>query len=239
MWKCRYRWSPLSDLQPALAPPPPEPRLTKACFLASLLAAHRQYPLIKPVTLSLTVTLKKRTKVTLRSENRDAHQRCLSVFFELSPFFRATHVAALFYFMCRYCMQPSNESRALFSGVHGQRSWKSLDSFSKAHISELFCTKTRAGHQLGSLSEMQHIKGASWVCLVDLHSVSMEEPPLARGRRWWDTRRPLFYCSYCPQCFAKHYFYAPTWNEPHHMNQPLLSNYATWTSNYASKSFKV
>lgn len=31
----------------------------------SLLAAHSQYPLIKPVTLSLTVTLKKYTKVTL------------------------------------------------------------------------------------------------------------------------------------------------------------------------------
>lgn len=58
---------------PASAETSREPRLTKACFFlctGSLLAAHRQYPLIKPVTPSLTVTLKNQTKVTLCSKSK-------------------------------------------------------------------------------------------------------------------------------------------------------------------------
>lgn len=90
----------------------------------SLLAAHRQYPLIKPVTLSLTVTLKKQTKVTLCFKNKDAHQRCLSVCFELSPFFCVTHVAAVFILSAG--MQYSNELNALFFHLCGQKSWESF-----------------------------------------------------------------------------------------------------------------
>lgn len=107
MWKCQYRWHPLSDLQPALTSL--ELRLTKGWlfFLFCLfiysgtpadppppstqpprLAACSQYPLIKPVTLSLTVTLKMHTKVTLCFESKAAHQCCLSLFlWTVAPFF--------------------------------------------------------------------------------------------------------------------------------------------------------
>lgn len=67
MWKCQYRWHPLSDLQPALRLPVSwdSQRLVFFLCTGSLLAALCQYPLIKPVTSSLTVTLKNQTKVTL------------------------------------------------------------------------------------------------------------------------------------------------------------------------------
>lgn len=85
---CRVSMAPFV-WSPASSETFPEPRLTKACFFllckGSLLAAHSQYPLIKPVTPPLTVTLKKHTKVTLCFENMDAHRLCLSVSFELSP----------------------------------------------------------------------------------------------------------------------------------------------------------
>lgn len=98
----------------------PRAEAHKGLFLClstgSLLAAHRQYPLIKPVTLSLTVTLKTQTKVTLCFENKDAHQQCLSVSFELSPFCLCDPHASGFIIFCAG-MQGSNELTVLCSST--------------------------------------------------------------------------------------------------------------------------
>lgn len=78
--KWRYRWHLLSDLKPVPRLPWSSDSQRLVYFLYfffyppsayKLLAAHSRYPLIKPVTLSVGVTLKKYTNLTLCFETKD------------------------------------------------------------------------------------------------------------------------------------------------------------------------
>lgn len=107
-----------------------ELRLTKGCIVffvffsflflctASLLAAHSQYPLIKPVTLSLTLTLKKKTKVTLCFQTGDAHQGCLSVILWTVALFLCDPCGSAFFFILFYVEPRSTLMSRSFLVLH-------------------------------------------------------------------------------------------------------------------------
>lgn len=76
----------------------------------SLLAAHRQYPLIKPVTPSLTVTLKNQTKVTLCSKRKRSTSTTF-IYFPLNR--RPFSLAGSSFYLSGGKLQPNESNRKL------------------------------------------------------------------------------------------------------------------------------
>lgn len=74
----------------------------------SLLAAHRQYPLIKPVTPSLTVTLKNQTKVTLCSKSKRSTST-MFIYFPLNR--RPFSLTDSSFYLSGGKLQPNESSR--------------------------------------------------------------------------------------------------------------------------------
>lgn len=98
----------------------------------SLLAAHRQYPLIKPVTPSPTVTLKKQTKVTLCSKSRRSTST-LFIYFPLNR--RLFPLTGSSFYLSGGKLQWKWEQRKTFLGLHLMRDGSEHDGSATSLLS--------------------------------------------------------------------------------------------------------